>query len=86
MPELIIEIIVLIVTDFYDSILYAKSIAKVFTHLMMMNFNNPVVDVLAIEKLYPFIFGYRLGFSSLFWFTTGEEENCRKENDVFHFI
>src|SRR5690606_20070135 len=56
MPELIIEIAILIISYLYGTIPYPKCIPIIFAELMMMNFHHPIIDILSVEKGDPFFF------------------------------
>lgn len=51
-PELVIEISILIVPDLDHPVLYAKSISEIDINRMVMNFYHPVVYILPIKKRY----------------------------------
>ena len=55
--KLIVEVAILIVPDFNHSIFRAKSVSKINPGFMMMDLDNPIVQIAAIEQRYPFVFG-----------------------------
>ena len=55
MAKLIIEVTILIVPDLYYSIHYSKSISKIITDFMMMNFDDPIINIFSIEEGFPFL-------------------------------
>src|SRR5688572_28607407 len=53
MGKLIIKISVLIVAHLDHSILHSKSVAKVFSHFMVMDLYDPIINILSVKKCYP---------------------------------
>jgi hypothetical protein len=53
MTVLPVKRFVSIITDFHQAVFDPKSIGEIFIQLMFGNFDNPVVQILPIEKLYP---------------------------------
>ncbi|MNR26033.1 hypothetical protein D3C85_1432190 [compost metagenome] len=49
MTILFIEVAITIIIDLDDLVFYSKSMGKVFTDLMMMDFDCPVVQIFAIK-------------------------------------
>ena len=55
MTKLIVEIGLLNVPYFDNTVFNTKCIAIIHIHIVMMNFYKPVVDILSIEKVNPLI-------------------------------
>ena len=49
----VVETIVLIIPDFYDTVFHPECITIVISHLMVIDLYDPVIKVFAVEKLLP---------------------------------
>lgn len=77
MAILLVEFIVLIISHFYYSIFNPKSIRRILTNFMMVNFYYPIVYILTIKKGHPLL-GSGIFLGS---YTTGKSCNyCHYEN------
>ena len=56
MPVAVVELLILVVTDFYDAIFSTESVAIIVPYFMVKNLYSPVVEVFAIEEFDPFFF------------------------------
>ncbi len=54
--ECIIELLITVVADLQQTILYAKSVGIVVTQLVIANLRLPAGQVLAVKQLDPFLF------------------------------
>src|SRR5690606_553509 len=61
MAVLEIEIGITVVPDFHEAVFDAEGVSVVLTDLMFGYFHGPVVEILPVEKLYPFRFGVVTG-------------------------
>ena len=55
MTKLLIEIAVLIITHFDHIVFHTKCVAEVYTNIVVLDLNDPVVHVFAVEEWFPFI-------------------------------
>jgi len=69
--KLVIEGPVLIIAHFDHAVFHPEGIAEVDAGFMMMDFNDPVVDVFSVKERYPFPIAAR----SSFLFSTSGDEN-----------
>lgn len=53
----VVELLILIITDFYHAILSSECVAIIISHFMVKNFYDPVVEVFTVEKFDPIFFG-----------------------------
>ena len=65
MPEFIIELLVLIVTDLQQPVLDPKSIGIVIAQLMPFDLDLPILDILAVKQLDPFALNGSLSIARL---------------------
>ena len=50
MAKLLVKNIILIISNFYNSVFHSKSIAIILSYFVVINFSNPVFDILAIKN------------------------------------
>jgi hypothetical protein len=53
MTKLFVEVAILIVAYFDYPVFHTKRIAKVYTNIVVMNFNGPIIHVFAVEQRNP---------------------------------
>ena len=53
MSKLVIEFSILVVAHFNDAIFYPKCVAKVFADIMMVDLNNPVINIPTVKNGLP---------------------------------
>jgi hypothetical protein len=62
--ELIVEIAVLVVAHLYHAVFYAERVAVVLAYGVVVDLHEPVVDIFAVEKRFPYAFLLGFGFNS----------------------
>ena len=60
MPELVVESVILIIPYFNEAVFHPEGIAIIFTHFMVIDLYDPVINIFPVKEGNPFFFWYFL--------------------------